>query len=194
MSVVGGLVTAPILAKPALPRPGSRADEPRGPRSGADIGREVLAGEGGAGGDEVGGRALEDDPAAVVAGAGAKLLCRGPQRIDGNVPASRFQSAHRLQDSPRHNYDNRAKRDSSPRTHLSQSEHDWAFAKRGLARGDDPEQIIRQIAQHRATDKTNPEYYARHTVEKAMAELKVPPARPRTSPHADSENNREPGH
>ena len=26
---------------------------PRGPRSGADVGREVLAGEGGAGGDEV---------------------------------------------------------------------------------------------------------------------------------------------
>src|SRR5882724_1746777 len=84
------------------------------------------------------------------------------------------------QDSPRYNYYNRAKRESSPRTNLSQSEHDWAFAKRALARGDDPEEVIRQIAQHRATDKTNPEYYARHTVEKAMAELKVPPARPRT--------------
>jgi hypothetical protein len=33
----------------------------------------VLAGEGRAGGDEVGGRALEDDPAAVVAGAGAEV-------------------------------------------------------------------------------------------------------------------------
>src|ERR671913_91283 len=42
------------------------------PRSGADVGREVLAGEGRAGGDEVGGGALEDDPAAVVAGAGAE--------------------------------------------------------------------------------------------------------------------------
>jgi hypothetical protein len=46
---------------------------PRGPRSGADVGREVLAGEGGAGGDEVGGFALEDDPAAVVAGTGAEV-------------------------------------------------------------------------------------------------------------------------
>src|SRR5712691_4890314 len=46
---------------------------PRGPRSGADIGREVLAGECGARGNEVGGGALEDDPAAVVAGAGAKV-------------------------------------------------------------------------------------------------------------------------
>src|SRR5882757_5241609 len=42
-------------------------------RSAADVGREVLAGERGAGGDEVGGGALEDDPAAVVAGAGAEV-------------------------------------------------------------------------------------------------------------------------
>jgi hypothetical protein len=33
----------------------------------------VLAGEGGAGGDEIGGSAREDDPAAVVAGAGAEV-------------------------------------------------------------------------------------------------------------------------
>src|SRR6266700_6404038 len=46
---------------------------PRGPRSGADVGREVLAGEGGAGGDEVGGCALEDDPPAVVSGAGPEV-------------------------------------------------------------------------------------------------------------------------
>ena len=38
------------------------------PRSGADVGREVPAGEGGAGGDEGGGLALDDDSAAVVAG------------------------------------------------------------------------------------------------------------------------------
>ncbi len=69
-------------------------------------------------------------------------------------------------DSPHHNYDNRAKRESSPRTSLSQSEHGWAFAKRALARGEDPEEVIRQIAHHRDGDKTNPEYYARHTVEK----------------------------
>ena len=41
--------------------------------SGAHVGREVLAGKRGAGGDEVGGRALEDDPAAVVAGARAEV-------------------------------------------------------------------------------------------------------------------------
>ena len=74
------------------------------------------------------------------------------------------------QDSPRYNYDNRAKRWSSPRTHLSQSEHDWAFAKRALARGDDPEVVIQRIADYRAQDKADPVYYARHTVDKAQAE------------------------
>ena len=40
----------------------------RGPRSGADVRREVLAGEGGAGGDEVGGRIVfEGTPADLVA-------------------------------------------------------------------------------------------------------------------------------
>src|SRR5690606_22719151 len=38
-----------------------------------DVGGEVLAGEGGAGRHEVGRCALEDDPAAVVAGAGAEV-------------------------------------------------------------------------------------------------------------------------
>jgi hypothetical protein len=75
------------------------------------------------------------------------------------------------QDSPHPNYDNRAKRESWPRTHLSQSEHDWAFAKRALARGEEPEEVIRQIARYRATDKSNPEGYARRTVTKAQAEL-----------------------
>src|SRR5450631_980562 len=46
---------------------------PRGARSGADVGRQVFAGEGGAGRDEVGGCALEDDPPAVVASAGAEV-------------------------------------------------------------------------------------------------------------------------
>jgi hypothetical protein len=54
---------------------------------------------------------------------------------------------------------------------ITQSERDWAYAKRALARGDDPEEIIRRIADYRADEKHDPEYYARHTVEKAQAEL-----------------------
>ena len=81
------------------------------------------------------------------------------------------------QDSPSHNYDIRAKRESSSRTNLSQSEHDWAFAKRALSRGEDPEDVIQQIAQHRVRDKSDPIYYARHTVMKAQAQLQQAPER-----------------
>jgi len=52
-----------------------------------------------------------------------------------------------------------------------QSEHDWAYAKRALARGDDPELIIQRIADYRSEDKADPNYYARHTVAKAQAQL-----------------------
>jgi len=54
---------------------------------------------------------------------------------------------------------------------LSQSEYDWAYAKRALARGDDPEEIIRRIAQFRASEKSDPAYYARLTVSKALASI-----------------------
>jgi hypothetical protein len=97
------------------------------------------------------------------------------------------------QDSPSHNYDIRAKRFSS-RTNLSQSEHDWAFAKRALARGDDPEEVIQQIAQHRARDKSDPQDYARRTVTKATAELKSEADRQTHSSLTTNENNRELGH
>jgi hypothetical protein len=53
-------------------------------------------------------------------------------------------------------------------SHRSQSEADWAYAKRALARGDDTEQIIQRIADYRADDKADPYYYARLTVIKAQ--------------------------
>jgi hypothetical protein len=59
------------------------------------------------------------------------------------------------------------------RGHKSQSEADWAYAKRALARGDDPEQVIRRIADYRTEDKHDPKYYARHTVLKAQAEIQM---------------------
>jgi hypothetical protein len=58
-----------------------------------------------------------------------------------------------------------------PTDHKSQSEHDWAYAKRALARGDNPEDVIHRIADFRGGEKHDPEYYARHTVEKALAQF-----------------------
>jgi hypothetical protein len=75
------------------------------------------------------------------------------------------------QDSPRRQNEETGREHRAPGTALTQSEHDWAYAKRALARGDDAEEIIRRIADFRTQDKPNPEYYARHTVMKAQAEL-----------------------
>jgi hypothetical protein len=99
------------------------------------------------------------------------------------------------QDSPRRNYDNRAKRESPPRTNLSQSEHDWAFAKRALARGDDPEEVIQQIAQHRAHDKSDPQYYAQLTVRKAQTEIeRAQQHNPNPQPAESTHDEKELGH
>jgi hypothetical protein len=75
------------------------------------------------------------------------------------------------QDSPRHHGEETARSHRAPGTTLSQSEHDWAYAKRALARGDDPDLVTRRIADYRSEDKPDPNYYARHTVLKAQAEL-----------------------
>jgi hypothetical protein len=62
-----------------------------------------------------------------------------------------------------------------PVSHRSQSEADWAYAKRALARGDPPNDVIRRIADHRAEDKADPVYYAHLTVTKAMNTEDVSP-------------------
>ncbi len=55
--------------------------------------------------------------------------------------------------------------------HHSQSERDWAYALRALARGDDPATVVQRISDYRADDKPDPDYYARLTVTKAQAAL-----------------------
>lgn len=54
---------------------------------------------------------------------------------------------------------------------LSQSERDWAYAKRALARGLPAEEVMRDIAEFRAHQKHDPGDYARRTVTKAREEL-----------------------
>jgi RepB DNA-primase from phage plasmid len=80
---------------------------------------------------------------------------------------------------------------SEPRP-ISQSERDWAHVKSALASGADPEELIAQLARSRANDKSDPNYYARLTVTKAVADLQIPSA-----PVADSieaESQREADH
>jgi hypothetical protein len=91
-------------------------------------------------------------------------------------------------ETPRHFGDYRQRERTVPSDHKSQSENDWAYAKRALARGDDPEVVIQRIADYRAEDKDDPNYYARHTVTKAQAALDT---RATQNPSA-SESNGEP--
>jgi hypothetical protein len=74
-------------------------------------------------------------------------------------------------ETPRHLSDDQERPRTVPSDHKSQSEHDWAYAKRALARGDDPEVVIQRIADYRSEDKDDPNYYARHTVTKAQSDL-----------------------
>jgi hypothetical protein len=85
-------------------------------------------------------------------------------RVQDNSP----ESLRQLSDSLRSGR-------SIPSGHRSQSEADWAYAKRALARGDSTEQIIQRIADYRADDKADPIYYARLTVIKAQFSQMRPP-------------------
>ena len=78
---------------------------------------------------------------------------------------------------------------------LSQSERDWAYAKRALARGLPPEEIMRDIAEFRAHEKHDPADYARRTVTKAQGEFQRGTAfspSSEASPSQTSEPTRDP--
>ena len=80
---------------------------------------------------------------------------------------------------------------SEPRP-LTQSELDWAYAKRALSRGDDPQEIVRRIADYRADDKPDPVYYARLTVSKAQAESRAGGEKTPSARTVDRDLNRDP--
>jgi hypothetical protein len=76
-------------------------------------------------------------------------------------------SAHR---QPRHSAQQPNR--SEPRA-ISQSERDWAHVKSSLTNGADPEALIAELARARSGDKSDPQYYAKLTVAKALADLRM---------------------
>jgi RepB DNA-primase from phage plasmid len=82
---------------------------------------------------------------------------------------------------------------SEPRS-ISQSERDWAHVKSALANGADPEELVAQLAQSRANDKSDPQYYARLTVTKALADLRMHNSVLNGSSAPSSEDEREAQH
>jgi hypothetical protein len=85
-------------------------------------------------------------------------------------------------DAPRRFGAAKERRRKIPSDHKSQSEHDWAYAKRALARGDDPEVVIQRIADYRSDDKDDPDYYARRTVTKAQDAVRAMTSRQTRGP------------
>jgi hypothetical protein len=100
-----------------------------------------------------------------------EFIVHARQETDAVYSARDFRIHEDAPEPPRHLGQGEERSRTMPSGHKSQSEHDWAFAKRALARGDDPEVVIQRIADYRAEDKDNPNYYARLTVQKAQAEI-----------------------
>jgi len=100
-----------------------------------------------------------------------EFIVQARQESDAVYTLRDFTIDEDAPEAPRHFGEAQERRRTAPGDHKSQSEYDWAYAKRALARGDDPEVVIQRIADYRADDKDNPNYYARHTVTKAQAAL-----------------------
>jgi len=96
------------------------------------------------------------------------FVVRVHHETDALYHGQAFQVQEDSPESPRHLGDSQNSSRTIPTGHRSQSEADWAYAKRALARGDNTEQIIQRIADYRADDKADPWYYARLTVIKAQ--------------------------
>jgi len=126
-----------------------------------------------------------------------QFLVRAIRQTDEIYHLRDFASYEDSPDAPRYLRDDHGHTRKMLRGHRSQSEADWAYAKRALARGDSSEEIIRRIADYRAEDKADPNYYARRTVTKAQAELSRgtttvrPPDSRRMEAHQLSEDPRE---
>jgi hypothetical protein len=103
------------------------------------------------------------------------FVVRVHHETDAQYHGQDFHVQEDSQESPRHLGDSQ-RQHKIPVGHRSQSEADWAYAKRALARGDNLEDIIRRIADYRADDKADPAYYARLTVIKAQLSLMSPEA------------------
>jgi hypothetical protein len=100
-----------------------------------------------------------------------EFIVQARQETDVVYTLRDFMIPEDAPETPRYFEHGELQQRTMPGGHKSQSEWDWAYAKRALARGDQLELVIQRIADYRADDKDDPLYYARHTVLKAQAEL-----------------------
>jgi hypothetical protein len=115
-----------------------------------------------------------------------EFIVQARQESDAVYTLRDFTIREDSPETPRHLSDDQERPRTVPSDHKSQSEHDWGYAKRALARGDDPAVVIQRIADYRTQDKPDPQYYARHTVAKAQAQLEQERQEPHSSGISDS--------
>ena len=102
------------------------------------------------------------------------FIVRVHYELDFIYHARDFEIEEGSPDSPMRVGDSACSRRKLPAGHCSQSEADWAYAKRALARGEPPDLVVRNIADYRRKDKADPIYYAQLTVIKAQLALTSP--------------------
>ncbi len=115
-----------------------------------------------------------------------EFIVQARQETDAVYTLRNFTIQDDSPETPRHFGDAQERARTVASHHKSQSEHDWAYAKRALARGDDPEEIIRRIADYRSEDKPDPTYYAHRTVMQAQARIEQERQEPHSSGISES--------
>lgn len=105
------------------------------------------------------------------------FIVRALHETDAVYHSQDFRVQDNSPESPRQLNDSQRSGRAVSSGHRSQSEADWAYAKRALARGDSADQVIQRIADYRSEDKADPLYYARLTVMKAqLSQIQSPPS------------------
>jgi RepB DNA-primase N-terminal domain len=102
-------------------------------------------------------------PAYLVTAQGRSDAIRGPDHFP-KLPVDEPVDEQPLRASPSH-------RQGTGLNLPSQSERDWAYAKRALGRGEPERRVTEEIARYRAGQKHNPHDYAQRTVRKAVRQL-----------------------
>ena len=102
-------------------------------------------------------------PAYLVTAQGCSDSIRGPDHFP-KLPVDEPVDELPLRASPSH-------RQGTGLNLPSQSERDWAYAKRALGRGEPESRVTEEIARYRVGQKHNPHDYAQRTVRKAVRQL-----------------------
>jgi hypothetical protein len=102
-------------------------------------------------------------PAYLVTAQGRSDSIRGPDHFP-KLPVDEPVDELPLRASPSH-------RQGTGLNLPSQSERDWAYAKRALGRGEPERRVTEEIARYRVGQKHNPHDYAQRTVRKAVRQL-----------------------